>query len=233
MLEKGNDSSFLRRPLSDEEQRFIYIGRVIELAEALHCLRTVPGLSQHVETARANTMNGQQLETVWFEFFVPYLIQGRGHKVVEFIVTDELKRPDIMVNFYGQLASVEIKAKLEGVRYTRQTLQRSINNACQQLPASGPGVIFLLIHAHWLTNAQFIKQAESVIEKALLNHRNCNAIFVNWPANIKLPGDGYAITWRFQYFPASAPATPLQRVAEFVIPKPMPVTSLRASFMFD
>ena len=208
------------------------MGRVIELAEALHCLRTVPGLSHHVETARANTLNGQQLETVWFEFFVPYLIQGSGHKVVEFIVNDEHKRPDIMVELYGHLAPVEIKAKLEGVRYTRRTLRQSITNACKQLPTSGPGMIFLLIHAHWLKDPKFTQQAESIIINALLDHKNCNAIFVYWPANIKLPSEGYAITWRFQYFPASAPTTPLQRVTELIIPKVMPVTSLRASFLF-
>lgn len=190
-------TNFVRRPLANELDRMWYVTRAVELAEALYCLRGVPGISQHVESCRLNTLSGESLESAWFEFFVPYLIQKKGHGITSFISPDAAKKTsDVMVQFHGCLLPVEIKAKLEDNPYSRRSLSNSLKLASAQLPKQGPGVVFLMIHSHWMQNADFQRQAVGILQRALTRYRNCNAVYVLCPLMKKLPGGALAYPWR-------------------------------------
>lgn len=210
-------ATFIRRSLSDESERYLYVVRVIELAEALHSLRHVPGLSHHVEVCKQNTQRAEALESAWFEFFSPYLVHESGHEVVEFVINDGATRtPDMIVHIRGRLLSIEVKAKLEGNSYSRRSLSNSLKVASTQLPERGPGAVFLMIHSHWLHGSDFQRDAENVLNRALLRYRNVNAVFVLWPLNQKLSTGGFMSSWRFQHFVARDPYQPLDAIEQLL-----------------
>jgi hypothetical protein len=190
-------AKFVRRPLTRELDRMWYVTRAVELAEALYCLKAVAGIEQRIESCRLNTLVGESLELAWFEFFVPYLIQKKGHRIIEFVSPSAAKKTwDLTVEFHGHLLPVEVKAKLEGTPYSRRSLSNSLRLAALHLPERGPGVAFIMIHSHWFLSADFQRRAIGILQDTLSRHRNCNAVYVLCPLTEKLPSGVLAYPWR-------------------------------------
>jgi hypothetical protein len=224
---KVGEYSFLRRPLVEPLERYLHVILVIELAEALHKLRAVPGIVERIQDTAGHTLEG-----LWFEFFVPYLIQDAGHRIVEFVPEDpEEKRPDLIVEFRDELIPIEVKAKGEKTEYSRQSLLSLPKKGFEQLPDSGPGVIFLMIHSHWLQDSEFLRQAEPAIERALRRNRNCNAIFVLWPVSDQISHEAFAYRWRFQHFVTRHPMYPVPRIVDLLEKKTFRIKPVQATFV--
>lgn len=211
------DNTFLRRPMSDFLDRYLQVTRVLELAEALHILKDVPGISK-----RVSDVKGKTLESLWFEYFVPFLIHEGGHQVIEFVPeSSEEKRPDLIVKLRDQLIPVEIKAKQEGSAYSRRNLLTLLNKAFSQLPETGPGAIFLMVHSHWLQDEGFLREAEPTIKRALRRNRNCNAIFVFWPRNEGTSTGEFMYQWRFQHFVTWHPMGTVPYITDLIAKREM------------
>jgi hypothetical protein len=210
--------SFLGRDWNREDELRKSQLLLVQLAEAIFELRTVPGLAERIAKIRARSIDGSEaLESLWFEFFVPFLIQKNGHKVLNFIpeIIEE-RTPDILIDFRSQLLPVEIKAKLEGANFSPRALSGPLGNACGQLPDTGPGVICLLIPFTWTTAAMFLQKAEDTINHALLRNRNCNAVFVWWPVYQVLQGGASGLFWNFRHFTNRHPRFPVPKITELI-----------------
>jgi hypothetical protein len=221
------DNTFLRRPMSDPLERHLQVTRVIELAEALHTLKDVPGISR-----RVRDVEGKTLESLWFEYFVPYLVHKSGHQVIEFVPeSSSEKRPDLVVQLRDEFIPVEIKAKQEVSAYSRRNVLNLLNKAFKQLPEIGPGVIFLMVHAHWLQDEGFLRQAEPIIKRALRRNRNCNAIFVFWPRNERTSTGEFIYQWRFQHFVTWHPMHTVPRITDLMAKREMEFKPVVVTFL--
>ncbi len=221
------DNTFLRRPMSDPLERYLQVTRVIELAEALHTLKDIPGISK-----RVGDVEGKTLESLWFEYFVPYLIHKGGHQVIEFVPESfEEKRPDLIVRLRDQLIPVEIKAKQEESVYSRRNLLSLVNKGFSQLPETGPGVIFLMVHSHWLQDEVFLRQAEPTIKRALQRNRNCNAICVFWPCNERTSTGEFIYQWRFQHFVTWHPIHTVPKITALIPKREMEFKPVVVTFL--
>jgi len=228
----GARETFIRQPLSEELDRYLYVMRVIELAEALFSLRRVPSLLEHVDECTKNTMRAEGIQGAWFEFWVPYLIQASDHKIEEFIPSGSVdKTPDLFISYRDHRLAIEVKAKLEETPYSGRGLLRLMNKAFSQIPEHGPGVVFLMVPTQWLGDSRFQAKSEGVLERALTRNRNCNGLFVLWPLNEKLPTGEFLYSWRFRHFIATNPLCPIASVDELIAKRTMRFESMPATFL--
>ena len=210
--------NFLARDWVKEDELKKSVLLLVQLAEAIFELRTIPGFTERISKARDNSLHDDEaLESLWFEFFAPFLIQKSGHKVLNFVPETNTERtPDILIDFRSQLLPVEIKTKLEGANFSTRALSAPLGNACRQLPDSGPGAVCLLIPVSWTSDATFLRKAEQTINRVLLRNRNCNAVFVFWPIYATLPDGRYGFFWSFRPFTNRHPRYPVPKIVELI-----------------
>jgi hypothetical protein len=191
-----------------------YCTRIVQLADYIYGLRNVPGISLKID--EINKDPAKSIESIWFEFFVPSLIDDSGSEILQFVPRQGTKTPDLLVRFRADILAIEVKTKEADTPFSPRAINNSLRDAYQQLPQSGPGAIFLMVHPHWLVDDDFLNRAEAVFTRSLNRNRNCNAIFIYWPSDTQLPEDSYLSTWRFKCFSTWTPRTPIAKIHELV-----------------
>ena len=225
----GADSQFMPKSWAEDIDMYKYVVRVIQLANFIHMVKDVPGIKEKIEEFKEKA---DPIESIWFETFIPSTIQNSGHQLLLFVPTDKLRKtPDAIIKFRDSQIPIEIKTNKFETAFSRRTLLNPLKDAFSQLPDAGPGVIFLMIPSEWINDSTFQQKAESVINRALERNRNCNAIFVYWPANFKLPTGEFAFTWRFQHFTNWTPMKPIRRIIDLIEKAEMTYKSIDAAFL--
>jgi hypothetical protein len=225
------DASILLAEWHTDIVKYAQLVRVIQFADFIHRSRLIPGVKQRLDEAQEKE---DPIDSLWFEFFVSSSIRESGYEVLRFIPPSaERKTPDLLIQFQRHKIPVEIKAKQFNIAWSRRTLLNPMKAAASQLPDSGPGLIFIMIPEHWLGNSSFLHKAEDVIKGCLQRNRNCNGVFVYWPANIKLPKGEFTFTWRFQHFLTWTPMAPIKDLKKLIRKAEFTQKRVGASFMDD
>ncbi len=209
--------NFLSRNLESYDDRATSTILLVQLAEALYTLHDVPGFTHKLEDMKSNYSHGEGLESLWFELIAPYIIRTDGNNIECFIGESRTeKRPDVLVNFRSQLLPLEIKAKLETTSFNNRAVNFPLNSACQQLPQTGPGIVFLLVPFEWANIVENISRIDHIAKKKLNDNRNCNAIFIWFQVRHHSQNEKYAISWHFRSHFSSHAKYPVPKLRELV-----------------
>ncbi len=142
---------FLRLDFSSDSRREATVFRVIELAESLFNLQHVEGFdsciaqmkagADKIESTCAELDFGRFLyiHDVEFRFVVPSGTKGKDY--------------DFEVLYAGGLAvPADAKCKIETTEINPESIRNSLRDARGQLPAGRPGIIFMKVPQHWITD---------------------------------------------------------------------------------
>jgi hypothetical protein len=131
---------------------------VIELAETLVNLQRVSGFYECIARMREGQVEATYAELdlgkllfihkLNFEFVVPQGKRGRDYDV-------EFRYPD------GYRACGDAKCKLEASDFSQATVENSLREAREQLPADRAGVAFIKVPQHWLTEVAQVHELEN------------------------------------------------------------------------
>lgn len=124
---------------------------------------------------------------------------GQG---VEFRAADSKpgKSFDASVLLSGQEVAVEVKSKKDqpASAYGPKAIESTLKKARQQLPASGPSMIYLHLGPSWAADTHVMTSVDDTITQWLKRTRRVNAIIVMLERRLPLSGGGMRV-WRGHY----------------------------------
>jgi hypothetical protein len=146
---------FLRLDFSSDGRREASVFRVIEFAEDLFNLQHVDGFDDCIKQMKAG---GEKIEStcaeldfgrflyihdIAFRFVVPTLTKGHDY--------------DFELILPGLVVPADAKCKLETTTVNPTSLRNSFKKARTQLPADRPGIVFIKVPQHWITDLTVAK----------------------------------------------------------------------------
>lgn len=182
----------------DTPGRYRHQSRVIVLARDLLRCQDAPGFAEQLDQIRPRSLIG-----VFHEIRVAALLRASGH-AVEFVIPTQQRGADFDLLVEGQLA-VEVKAREDNAEYGRASLESTLSAARRQLPKDRPGLVALRIPDRWARSAEFVADAEGILERALQKSRRMNAILVLWDEWVPAEPKGMACLTRFRVFVNASP----------------------------
>jgi hypothetical protein len=156
-------SDYLGLDLTSDQAREEKTWRIIELAEMLFNLQSVPGFPScvaqmqrgQIEAAYAELETGKWLQVydVSFHFNIPKGVKGEDYDL-------DIIYPDVT-------ACADTKFKFETTDVSADSVRNSLEQARSQLPTDRPGIIFVKMPAHWLDRptsvTSFVREAEAFL----------------------------------------------------------------------
>lgn len=139
------------------EQMKLYL-LITSLGEMIFNLQDVPGF-----TARLKRFARVDLDSAVAEFEAARMLLASSIPL-EFVNETQAKGLDYEARIIlpdGDIACCEVKSKTDSTVMGKNTISNSLKDAANQLPKSEPGVIFLKIPEHWLSEPQKLKQAST------------------------------------------------------------------------
>ena len=216
-LGKGN-SGFLKRSLATPEDSLKHADRVIHLAEYVNRLQGVPNFDRKIADLRT-----KGLEETFYELRVAASLLGR-HRLVEFVAPSGLKGADydLVARIGDQLIHTEVKCVTDEPAYAVSKIRNPLKKAAKQLPASGPGAIFLMLNSEWIMLSGFRGDSESVVSEILRNNTRINAIFFHWETwSSQAP---FRRDLMLHVFTSNSPRTPVALIRKLIRPAVLPPT---------
>jgi hypothetical protein len=121
--------------------------RVLQLAEFLYNLQDVPGFDQCLDR-----MFSGQIEPTVAELDFGMFLRRQG-VAFSYVTPVGMKTQDYDVHIQyedGSVACGDIKCKIEGSDYTKNSLLNSLNKAQRQVPSNQPGIVFVKVPQQWV-----------------------------------------------------------------------------------
>src|SRR6266545_4631445 len=174
----SNQSGFMKRGLSQEQERFEYQDRIIMLAEFIESLWDVPNFQQ----GKLRDLQTKSLEETFFELQIARSLLVRG-LLIDFVIPSEIRGKDYDLNaaIENQPIAIEIKCKPGDQAFDDNKLIDPLKHAARrQLPKEGGGVIFLKLSTSWLYEPSFLAHADRLARNFLRNYSRINALLFHW-----------------------------------------------------
>jgi hypothetical protein len=198
---EGASDPYLAREAEGHNRRFFFQHRVISVGNHIFELQDAAGFDDMLEALRKRSLLGAACQVE-----VAYRFNRAGHDV-EFVKEKGIKGKDFDLLVDGSLA-VEVKAKEDSTAYTKGGLKSPLDKARKQLPPGGPGVVVLRPPYYWISNPEFLAEAEDAIGEVLRGTRRINAVLITWEQWAPYRRDGRACLVMWRVFPNPAPNTP-------------------------
>lgn len=196
----ASDSShdfFVRSP-DDPAVGFWHQHRVHQLHRDLLVCQHLDGFDQALDDIRTRDVPGAMNE-LWV---ASQIAQAGRH--VAFVERSGVKGEDFDILVDDSLP-VEAKAKADATAYSESTLQRTLREARQQLPATGPGVVFVRVPRTWVASTEFHAGSHDVIGGALRNSGRINAVVVSWEQAASVEPQGMAFFQMYRAYENHSP----------------------------
>ena len=197
---------FLFQSPDDSVGAYVRQYRILQLGRHLYELQHLPDFDGMVQNLRTRSLVG-----ACAELHAAYLLTQNGHPV-RFVLPTGTKGGDFdqFVSYRGSEISIEVKAKGDHTPYTKSSLLASIKSARQQLPSTGPGVVFVHLPSEWTEDARFIGEIDAVVDQVLRNSKRMNALIFFWEQWIPAQPHGMVSMSKFHPYFHSSPRTPVQ-----------------------
>lgn len=220
-LAQVGEHDFLHRNLADRNDSLMHVDRVIYLAEYLTCLSPMPNFEAKVQDLRA-----KGLEETFYELRVAHSLQLQ-HRLVKFVAPSGVKGQDfdLEARLGAEPIAVEVKCLTDEPRYTDTLLYNRLKKAATQLPATGGGIIFVMLPSSWIGVEVFEKETKTAIDSIFRNYSRVNAIFLHWEEW----SGGPPFARFLKFFPAisNAPKRAVSNIARLIRVEVMPPLGTR------
>lgn len=188
---------------SDSVEAYLRQHRVISLGNRLFELQNVPGFEEAVREIRCRDLAGATAE-LWAVSKLrargnPVAFNKRtGHKGQDF---------DASVTIAGLDVAVEVKAKKEHPepRYREAAIVGPLKKARQQVPTTGPSLVFLHIPSDWASNRWLGSSIEGAVRSFLPKARRINAVVLMFDARVPGERGGMAFLGGHEIIPNQRP----------------------------
>jgi hypothetical protein len=164
VISDDSKKGFLSIRDDDPVKREISFFRVMDLAEILFNLQRVPGFDECLDRMRRGDIEGALAEfnigrmlflnKVPFRFVIP---QGVKKKDYDF----DILCPN------GQAACADAKCKIDETTFSEGGIKEALKKARGQLPNEKPGIIFVKVPEHYLSDPLFQMQSIQIAERFL------------------------------------------------------------------
>jgi hypothetical protein len=150
------------------------------LADSLLALQDVPGFDERLVTLRHSQAHWEG----WYgELTAGGLLSQRG--LLRRIVIPTVGAPkgvnfDFDLQVDGIAISCETKTKIRTTKLDPRTLEEALCDARDQLPPSGPSIIWLEIPDHWITSGMFEMNIQDALLKFTPRKRGVTAVTLHW-----------------------------------------------------
>jgi len=205
----GHDYLMLGGPDTDGPgDRSLRLFRTQALANSLHLASDVRGFGRFLASIRSRSM----AEAV-AELRAVNDIRSRGGDVELLDATRTLdKSPEAKFTLNGQQVWVEVKSKYrqQGSTFRASTVTNSLRKARAQLPAGGPGIVYLDLPSAWCDRREVLEGTNRAIEDSLRNTRRVSAVVVMLERRIFRPGEGVTFIHANYAIVNPNPRTPLR-----------------------
>lgn len=120
------------------------------------------------------------------------------------------KSPDAKISSDGTHVWVEVKSKRDAAtRFSETTVARSLDKARSQLPATGPGLVYLQVPAAWPTEGYAPLVLETLVQRWLRNTGRINIVVLMLEKRSSYPGGLTGFTHASYAVANPHPRTPL------------------------
>jgi hypothetical protein len=166
---------FLALP-DDESGRYDRQDRIIRLGDMLYALRSDAGYEAFI-----TSLMNRELAPAFFELKVANLLRVNGF-VMEFVQTTGKMGQDydLRASISGTKVFVEAKTRRDGTVLGRAALDNTLGKARKQLPATGPGLVFVSIPTEWTVQHGAEELVAGSIESFLQNTTRVNSVVLIW-----------------------------------------------------
>jgi hypothetical protein len=176
LLSSAEPDPFLRTDDKTEAGRYEHQDRAIRLGHMLYALKDCVGFETFVEKLKS-----RNVESVFFELLAASSLQKSG-LAVSFVQETGVKGEDydLLATKDGFTVHVEAKSRRGELILSESTLENALRVARRQLPAIGPGIIFVWIPVEWTQNPDVESAVGRVIESFFRNTKRVNSVVVLW-----------------------------------------------------
>lgn len=131
----------------DSDTYHLHVGRMIDLAELLYNLQTIPGIHERFYELLTAP---KQIEDKLFELQgfkilclakIPFRVKPTGYEC-------DFTLPD------GTMVHCEMKCKIETTKFSTNTIRNAFKIACKQLPKDKINIVFLKVPTDWLQDSE-------------------------------------------------------------------------------
>jgi len=151
VVSDGRKKGFLSIDESDTHRREMSFFRVMDLAEVIYNLQSVPGFDECITRMRDGDIEGTYAELdfgrmlylnqVPFRFVVPQGTTGFDYDI-------EVEYPN------GIIASADAKCKIESTDFSENSITNTLKKARKQLPDDSPGIVFVKVPPRWIVSSE-------------------------------------------------------------------------------
>jgi hypothetical protein len=160
--------NFLKIDEGDPVRRDVTAFRMIDLAEVIFNLQSVPGFDECIARMRRGDIEGTYAEldfgrmlflnTVPFRYVVPQGVKGLDY--------------DVEVTYSnGVTACADAKCKIENTAFGKKTIKNTLDHARRQLPKDRPGIVFVKIPQEWMESGSLVATTTEVARDFLRGTR--------------------------------------------------------------
>ena len=176
--------------------------RVIQLGDMLFLLKDCEGFDAFISSLKT-----RDLESVFFELYTAKMLHGNGF-VIEFIEEsgEKQKDYDLFAKRGEDPICVEAKSRRSGAVLTAGKLKSTLETARKQLPAAGPGIVFVQIPHEWPATPDSERIIGGCIGSFLRNSGRVNSVIVVWQRWFPI-GTGRGSAWIVRQFDNQNPRT--------------------------
>ncbi len=162
------ESGYLRCNDGTEATKYLHIAKVIELAELLYNLQTVPGIQaiyrrviEDPPGLEATILELEGLRLIWFTKLGFRIVHSGAGRQLNYEC--EIYLPS------GVTAYCEMKCKLETQEFSATTIKNTLDIARAQLPKGGCGVVILKVPSSWFNSPDTSASLDLAVEQVLRN----------------------------------------------------------------
>lgn len=195
------DAYMLNRLDNGSDKRFRHMNRVVRLADSLFRLQTAKGFDILVDrftsgrTTRSSLLEAEIAS--WFseECYKVSIIKETGVRGEDFDFSAQ--GPSMTVN-------VEV-TEIDVTDLSEKTVSNRLNNKSDQVPATGPALLFIIIPDAWAVNGdEASKSFWSTTSEFFRNHGRYNAVIFVWQHLVNLGEHAALLTGYRPYVNPSA-----------------------------
>lgn len=211
----GSADEFLRRSETSEESGYNHQHRVTLLGHMLWLLKECQGFDNLIASLKT-----EEVESVFFELFCAKSLFENEFEV-EFVKERGEKGEDYDLRGYRDSATffVEAKTRRAGSLMSGEKLESTLKTARSQLPATGPGIVFVSIPVSWTFEPNAELTISGAINSFLGGTQRVNHVVVIWHHWHQLKQGRANVTRVREYVNGRARTqSPLSRVVKLLNP---------------
>jgi hypothetical protein len=173
VISDGRKKGFLSIDESDPHRQEMSFFRVMDLAEVIYNLQSVPGFDECITRMRDGDIEGTYAELdfgrmlylnkIPFRFVVPQGTTGLDYDI-------EVEYPN------GVFATADAKCKIESTDFSKNTIKNTLSKARKQLPDANPGIVFIKVPPRWIADPATVEAMLDVARSFLRGTRRVVSI---------------------------------------------------------